>query len=82
MRLFPATTLPASGHAPRRWASESAAVLRQITRCMICYLQVRNEQRELARLSQSSLRDIGLNRYDVAMNVHSLWARCWRSVRS
>jgi uncharacterized protein YjiS (DUF1127 family) len=58
------------------------AALRPIARCMRCYIQQRNEQRELSGFSPRSLRDIGLTAYDVAVDVQRpVWRRCWRQVR-
>jgi uncharacterized protein YjiS (DUF1127 family) len=55
--------------ALRRAAHAVATTLRLIARCFSCYLQIRHEQSELARLSVRSLRDIGLTTYDVATDA-------------
>jgi uncharacterized protein YjiS (DUF1127 family) len=56
-----------------------SAALGLIARCMSCYIQLRNEQRELSGLNHRSLRDIGLTEYDVSVDVQRpVWRRCWR----
>jgi uncharacterized protein YjiS (DUF1127 family) len=69
--------------ALRQSVHAAATMLRLIARCLRCYLQIRQEQSELARLSGRSLRDIGLTTYDVATDARQpVWQRCWHSVRS
>jgi uncharacterized protein YjiS (DUF1127 family) len=67
----------------RQSVHQPATTLRLIMRRIRCYIQMRNEQRELSGLSDRSLRDIGLTEYDVAMDVQRpVWRRCWRRVHS
>ena len=67
----------------RQSVPQAATTLRLIMRCIRCYIQTRNEQRELSGLSHRSLRDIGLTEYDIAMDIQRpMWRRCWRRVHS
>ena len=56
---------------------------RLLARCISCYVQLRHEHNELARLGDHSLRDIGLSPHDVAViTKRPIWRRCWQSVLS
>ena len=67
----------------RQSVPQAATTLRVIMRCIRCYIQMRNEQRELSGLSDHSLRDIGLTEYDVAMDVQRpVLRRCWQRAHS
>jgi uncharacterized protein YjiS (DUF1127 family) len=64
-------------------ALSAVASIRFLARCVSCYMQLRREYEELARLSYRSLRDIGLTPDDVAaITARQIWRRCWQSVRA
>jgi uncharacterized protein YjiS (DUF1127 family) len=55
--------------------------IRLMARFARCYVQTRREQNELLRLSNRSLRDIGLTTHDVEQILRRpILPRCWRSV--
>jgi uncharacterized protein YjiS (DUF1127 family) len=71
------------GDGLKQAALSAVASIRFLARCASCYMQLRCEYEELARLSYRSLRDIGLTPEDVAaITARPIWRRCWQSVRA
>jgi uncharacterized protein YjiS (DUF1127 family) len=62
-------------------AFKFASGFRLMARFVSCYVQTVHERNELSRLSDRSLRDIGLTTHDVqGILRRPILHRCWRSV--